>query len=576
MARPLDRRLTRECAAARGPLTIAGILGVIEAALIVAQAVLLATVIARGALGGRSLGSLRSDLIALAAVLVARGGVRAGFELSGRVGATRVMSELRRRLVARLLVVTPGARPRDTSTGELAASAVSGVDALEAYFAGYLPQLILAGVVPVAVLGWAAVTDPLAAAILAGTVPLLIVFMVLVGKGTAVKTRRRHAALARLSGHFLDVVTGLETLRAYRREAAQEVTLSRVGDDYRRETMATLRLAFLSALVLELCAMLGTAMVAATVGVELCAGALTLQAGLTVLLLAPELYGPLREVGQQFHAGADATAAAERIFAAIDHSDSTAVRVSPRAPSRIGAAVPDPRRQAIRFWDVSFAYSADRGPALDDLWLSMEPGSTTVLSGPSGAGKSTVARLLLGLAVPTSGRIRVGGVDLRAVDLDAWRAQIAWLPQDPTLFTATIADNVRLGADADDDAVRAALGAAGLGPVVDALPDGLGTLIGDGGRRLSAGQRRRVGLARAFLRDAPLLILDEPTAHLDSDTAAQIAATLSQLLTGRTVLLITHDRSLHGLADQMVSLHDGHAEASLSTVASAAAVERAA
>ena len=578
MAAPLDRRLTRESAAARTPLTIAAALGVVEAGLIVAQAVLLATVIAGGTLGGRSLASLRGELIALAAVLLARAAVRSGFELSGRVGATRVLSELRRRLVGRLLLDAPGGSVQGVSTGELAASAVAGVDTLEAYFAGYLPQLVLASVVPVAVLGWVTTADPLAAAILAATVPLLILFMVLVGKGTEAQTRRRHAALSRLSGHFLDVVTGLETLRAYRREGAQAVTLERVGEDYRHHTMRTLRIAFLSALVLELCAMLGTAVVAATIGIELCAGALTLQAGLTVLLLAPELYGPLREVGQQFHAGADATAAADRIFAAIEGPERTPVAITPAELTDERAPLPDPRRQAVRFWDVGFRYPGDRGQVLEQVWLSLEPGTTTLLAGPSGAGKSTIARLLLGLERPTAGRIRCGGTDLRAVDLNEWRAQIAWVPQRPTMFAATLADNVRLGRDAGDAAVRAALDDAGLRVLVDTLDAGIETRVGEGGRRLSAGQAQRVSLARAFLRDASLLLLDEPTAHLDPETATDIAATLRRLLKGRTVLLIAHDRSLESLADEVVWLEDGrtHGASGVPSIARSVAVERAA
>jgi len=554
MPAPIDRRLARQTAAARAPFATAGVLGAVEAGLIVAQAVLLAQLIAQGGLGGRSLSTLRGPLIALAAVLAARAAVRAGFELSGRIGATRVMSELRGRLVARLLLDRPGLRPEHSRTGELAASAVGGVDALEAYFAGYLPQLVLAAVVPVAVLGGVARYDPLAAAILAGTVPILIGFMILVGKGTEAQTRRRHGALALLSAHFLDVVTGLETLRSYRREAAQRRTLAAVGERYRRETMGTLRIAFMSALVLELCAMIGTALVAATIGVELCAGALTLQAGLAVLLLTPELYGPLREVGQQFHAGADAAAAAQRIFAAIDaHPPARDARQGVVAP------VPDPRRDAVRFEAVSFAYPGDRGPVLDGLDLTLAPGSTTMMAGPSGAGKSTVARLLLGFATPTAGRVRCGGVDLSELDPAAWRSQLAWLPQHPTLFSGTVADNVRLGVAADDAAVEAALAAAGALEFVAALPQGVQTQIGESGRRVSAGQRQRIALARLFVRDAPLLVLDEPTAHLDRDTADAIHETLARLVVGRTVLLIAHDDSLADLADRIVRVDPGHA-----------------
>ncbi len=560
MAGPVDRRLARDSAAARRHLAAAGVLGAADAILIVAQAVVLAAIIARSAIHGVSLASLQGRLIALGAVLVARAAVRAGFELSGRIGATRVMSELRGRLIDRLLVATPGRRPAGARTGDLAASAVSGVDALQIYFAGYQPQLMLAAVVPPLVLVWVATLDPICAGILAGSIPILIGFKILIGKATQAQTRKRNSALSLLSSHFLDVVTGLETLRSYRRESAQEQTLSAVGESYRRETMATLRIAFMSALVLELCAMIGTALVAATIGIELCGGTITLQAGLTILLLAPELYAPLREVGAQFHAAADGTAAAERIFETLERSEPVAAAAVPedRRVAQRRVRLPDPWIEAVGLQNVSFAYCADRGQVLDGVTMEIAPGATTVLRGVSGSGKSTIARLLLGFEAPTEGRILCGATDLRDLDPEAWRARIAWLPQNPTLFAGTVAENVALGMPgAGEDRVRAALRAAGALEFVDALPVGLQTVIGESGRRVSAGQRQRIALARALARDASLLILDEPTAHVDPDTAADIHAAIARLASKRTVLMIAHNRSLQSLADQTVSLSDG-------------------
>jgi thiol reductant ABC exporter CydD subunit len=553
VAGPIDRRLAAESRAARTHLSLAAVLGAIEAGLIVAQAVLLATVIALAALHGAGLRALRSDLIALASVLGARALVSAGFEFSGRLGATRVMSELRGRLVGHLLVRAPGQRPPGVRTGDLAASAVTGVDALEAYFAGYLPQLMLASIVPVAVLVSVATVDPVSAAILAVSIPILIGFMILVGKGTKAQTRKRIGALSTLSAHFLDVVRGLETLRSYRRESAQEQILGQVGDHYRRETMATLRMAFVSSLVLELCAMLGTAVVAATIGVELTTGAITLQAGLTVLLLAPEMYGPLRQVGQQFHASADGVAAAERIFDTL--AQPAVYAAEAEMPAR---QVPDPRSRAIRLEGVRYEYPGRPGVVLQDVDLELAPGTITALVGASGSGKSTIARLLLRFADPTGGAIRCDERDLRECDVALWREQVAWVPQHPTLFTGTLADNVRLGApDASDDQVLAALRAAGAQGLITSLPDGLATAIGETGRRISAGQRQRVAVARAFLRDAALLILDEPTAHLDQDTAESVGDAIERLARGRTTLLIVHDKALAGRADRIVTIADG-------------------
>ncbi|MGO9248676.1 MAG: thiol reductant ABC exporter subunit CydD [Solirubrobacteraceae bacterium] len=560
MAAPLQRRLLAQTSAARPHVILACLLGVAAALLIVAQAALLAYVIYRSAIYGASLSSLTPQLIALAAVLLARACVTGGFELSGRLGATRVMSELRSRLARQLLIVCPDGRPADMRTGDLAAAAVQGVDALESWFAGYLPQLVLACVVPLAVLGWVFAIDPVPGAILLMTVPILIVFMILIGRGAQSQTRARWQSLALLSAHFLDILRGLPTLIAHRREHAQAGTLAQVGERYRSETMATLRIAFLSAFVLELCAMIGTALVAATIGVQLVYGALSLQVGLTVLLLAPELYGPLRGLGQQFHSGNEGLAAAERIFAVLDRRPSLRPVAHTSAGSAVGAAVPDPARAPVRLAGVSYEYPGRAGAALSELDLELAPGEITALVGPSGAGKSTIARLLMRLADPTAGRVSCGGVNLRELDPERWRAQVAWVPQRAQLFAGTVSENIRLGApDATDAQVRRAASLAGASDLIDAMPEGMDTLLGESGRRLSAGQTRRISLARAFLReDARLLILDEPTAHLDERSAEDVAAAIARLARGRTTLLIVHHPALAARADRVVRIESGH------------------
>ncbi len=545
-----DRRLVRCTRAARTPLALAVALGLATAALLVAQAILLGHVIARAFEGGADVRDLGGAIAGLAAVGIARAACAAGFEASGRLGAARVMSELRGRLVEHLLRVRPTGL-RDRRAGELVTTAVQGVDALEAYFARYLPQVVLAVLVPILVLGFVLPRDLAAGLILAVTVPLIPVFMILIGLATRVSSERRWRTLSRLSGHLLDVLRGLETLRAHGREQAQVAVLARAGDAFRRQTMATLRIAFLSALVLELIAMLGTALVAATVGVQLADGSLPFATGLAVLILAPELYLPVRLVGQQFHASADGRAAAETILGVLDTAPAVAVPAHPRP-------APDPRLAAIALEHVAVGYPGRGAPVLDGVSLRLEPGELVALAGSSGEGKSTLAALVLRLLDPDAGRVSCGGVDLREVDPVAWRRQLAWVPQRPTLFAGTLDDNVRLGRpDATAAQVRAAIREAGLDEVVATLPAGLATPVGEGARRLSAGEAQRVALARAFLRDAPVVVLDEPTAHLDPAGAAAVGAAVERLAAGRTALVVVHQLTLARGAARTVWLTGG-------------------
>jgi ATP-binding cassette, subfamily C, bacterial CydD len=554
-----DRRLLRETRAGRRQLRLAGALGIASAATIVAQASLLARLITGAAIHRQSLGELSIPLAALAVVIAIRALLVGGFEFSGRIGATQVMSELRGRLAEHLLLRSPVGREGER-TGELTAAVVQGVDSLEAYFAGYLPQLVLATAVPLAVLLWVLPLDPIAAGALALSIPLLIVFMILIGKGAQAQAHSRWQTLGVLSGHFLDVVRGLPTLRAHRREAAQAEAIERIGERYRAETMGTLRIAFLSALVLELCAMLGTAFVAATIGIQLDGGHLSLQAGLTVLLLCPELYAPLRAVGQQFHASADGLAAAERILAVLDEPARVAWHVDATARRARSPRLPDPAIQPLRFEAVSFAYPDRSSQVLADFDLVLEPGCSTALVGSSGAGKSTVAALILRLIDPLAGSITCGGVDVGELHPDAWRRQIAWVPQRARLFAGTIAENIALGApNASRDAISNAAREATLDELLAGLPHGLDTRVGEGGRGVSAGQAQRIALARAFLRNARLVVLDEPTAHLDRETAGAIAAAIERLARGRTALLITHDSRLVAHAARTAEINDGRA-----------------
>jgi ATP-binding cassette, subfamily C, bacterial CydD len=546
--RALDPRLVRRTRSVRPLLAVDTALGVATVVAVLVQATLLARIVAR-AFDGAGLGALRLELAALVCAFAARGALAWAMEVAGRRAAGSVLSELRLAVVERRLSSQPSAVD-GAEAGEIAAAAVHGVPALEAYFARYLPQVVLASVAPLAVLAWVAVIDLESALVMAVTLPFVPVFMWLIGRATEQRTRERWDALRRLSTHFLDVVRGLPTLRAFNRGQVQVERIAEVGERYRRATMGTLRVGFLSGSVLELAATLGVALVAVTVGVRLVGGGLGLQAGLTVLVLAPELYLPLRRLGAEFHASADGLAVAERMLALLD-APAVAVRGGARRP-------PSPAVAPVRFEGLSFAYPSRPAAVLDALELELAPGETVALVGESGAGKSTAAALLLGLLQPSAGRISVGGVDLADCDIEMWRRLVAWVPQRPTLLRATVADNLRLGAPgAGPAAVSAAAALAGADGFVRALPDGYETVVGDGGRPLSPGERRRVALARAVLRDAPLLVPDEPTADLDPVSVEVIAGAIGRLRIGRTVLLIAHRPALVAYADRVVRLVDG-------------------
>jgi thiol reductant ABC exporter CydD subunit len=544
--RALDQRLLGYARATRTFLFLSVGLGVLSALLIVAQAWLLADVVARAFLGGRSLEQLRTPLIALLLVVLARAIVVWAAELAASRSSARAKSQLRAALLQR--VATLGLEhSREQRTGELAVLATRGIDALDGYFSLYLPQLILAAIVPVVVVVVVLWNDWLSAAIIAFTIPLIPLFMALVGAVTKERMDSQFRILERLAGHFLDVVAGLPTLKVFGRAKAQAAAIGEITERYRRAAISTLRITFLSSLILELVATISVALVAVEIGLRLMNGHLDLRTALFALILAPEAYLPLRQLGANYHASAEGMAAAEQVFAVLEAPE----------PAR-GTRTDFPEEalaSGLTVEGLRVSYPGRSGPALDDVTLTVNEGEVLALVGPSGCGKSTLLSVLLGLITPELGSVRVGDVDLAELDLDAWRSRLAWVPQRPHLFKASIAQNVRLGrADASTDAVWAAIEAADLTETVRNLPDGLETVLGDRGAGLSAGERQRVALARAFLRDAPLLLLDEPTANLDGETEREIMQAIARLAEGRTVVLVAHRPALIAVADRVLSL----------------------
>jgi len=545
--RALDPRLLRRAHAARVALVADVALGLAAALLVLAQGVLLARVVAES-FDGATLADVAVPLLLFACVVVARAATTWGFEAVGVRAAGGVLSQLRLDLVSARLKGNPTALD-GTESAEVATTAVGGVDALEGLFAKTLPQIVLACVVPLSVLALVASLDLVSAGLMLLTLPLVPVFFWLIGRATGARARERWQAMSLLAAHFLDVVKGLPTLRAFNRGEAQAERIEQVSDEYRMATMGTLRLAFLSGTVLELAATLGVALVAVTIGVRLVNGGIAFEPALTVLVLAPELYLPLRNLAAGFHASADGVAVADRLLGLIEQPAA--------APAGI-VAPPAVRVASVRFEAVSFSYPDRPAPALSDIDLGIEPGETVALIGESGGGKSTLASLLLRFRDPSGGRILVDGVDLRSCDPAAWRRQIAWVPQNPTLFRGSVADNIRLGAPGctDDDVSRSAR-LAGAESLVMRLPDGYATLVGEGVRPLSTGERQRVALARAFLRDAPLVVLDEPTANLDPANVRLVGEAIERLRVGRTLVLITHDAELAELADKRITMAGG-------------------
>jgi ATP-binding cassette, subfamily C, bacterial CydD len=550
--RPLDPRLVRSTAAVRVHLAVTVACGFAATALILLQAWLVARVVAGVTAGATA--ALGATIATVGVVALARAALAYGAETAALRSAARVKSDLRRRLVRH----AAAGEPAGTDAGELVTMATRGLDALDDYVARYLPQLVLAALVPVAVLVVVFRADWISGLVIALTVPLIPVFMALVGMHTQARTRRQWLLLQRLGGHFLDVVEGLPTLAVFRRAKAEAALIRRVTDAHRDATMGTLRVAFLSAFVLELLATLAVALVAVEVGLRLLYGRLDLETALLVLILAPEAYLPLREVGARFHASMEGVTVAERVFAVLDR---------PTAPPPPDAPVTPARHPHPRFAGVGLTHPGRDEPALDGVDLALRPGTTTLVTGRSGAGKTSLLALLLRFAEPTAGRVLVAGadgreVDLREIDPDEWRRRIAWVPQHPYLFDASVTDNIRLGVpDASDDAVHRAARRAEAAAVIAALPEGYATPLGERGHRLSSGQRQRIALARAFLRqealDAPLVLLDEPTAHLDPENAAAVRAGVARLLSGRTGVIVAHDAEWADLADEVVRLDAG-------------------
>lgn len=549
-----DPRLWRHVPAIRVWTAVSVAVGLGLTGCLIGQAAFLARALTAG-VDGR-LSAMGGALIGLVVASAVRAGLAFLAELSSAAAAARAEAQLRARGLGALLAGAPTALA-EHRLGELAVALGHGLDTLDVYVGRYLPRLVLAVLAPAVLVIWIAQLDWLSALILVVTLLLLPMFMILVGQLAEQRVARRWAALGRLSAHFLDAVEGLATLRAFGRTRVQRENIAQATERLRRTTLATLRVAFLSALVLETLAAVGTALVAVPLGLRLVAGNMALAPALAILILTPEVYLPLRRAAAEFHASAEGSSAAGAVFSLLeeDHPD-LLVAAHGLDPVRPGHGASHP---VIALEDVSVTYPGRGQPVLAELSLALLAGEHVAIVGASGAGKSTIAALTAGLLAPTSGQVRGQGHVIDELGRGEWRQQVAWLPQRPTIFSGPLADNLRLSVpDASDEQLWSALRLAGLAEVVNELPGELAAPLTERGATLSAGERQRLGLARALLRNrAEVVVLDEPTAHLDPVTEAKVVDNLRQALAGRTALIVTHRERPLELADRVLRLEGG-------------------
>lgn len=590
---PFDRRLLREARAARPAVLGAVAVGVAITVTILLQAVALATVVGRAftSPGRATPGHLLTPVVVFAVAVAARALLALVGEIVAETGATAVRSEMRGRLLGRLVGRGPaaasGERPEEES-GALLLLATRGVDSLHQYFAAYLPQLVVGVIAPLVFLAWMLGADRWSALILAGALAVVPVFMILLGQEAAERMRRQWSELERLGGHFADVVRGLTTLKLFDRVANQLKAIAATTDRLRVATLETLRFAFLSSFVFELLASLATALVAIVLGLRLLSGQVHLAVALAVLLVAPEVFLPLRKASARFHAAADGIGASDRLLAVL--SDRDGAVGSPGLPAAAPTAGPAPAGMAPAGMAPAGRAPASRAPAsrapvtsgsrggaagsagplvacrsglwsrersgfsLGPLDLRLQPGERLAVVGPTGCGKTTLLLALLGYLPPSSGELVLGEEPYVTANGEAWRRRVSWLPQAPAIVTGSVLANVTLTApEASRGEAAAALGRARAGDLVTCL-GGIDTVLPEGGRRLSSGERQRIALARALCRRAELYLLDEPTAHLDAAIEQEVLAGVLEGAGGATVVIVTHSPSAVAACDRVLDL----------------------